>query len=103
LVRDYDQAIADRAVCILLPGTKFTPRCPISTPKAERLLEWFQNNAPELHSWIQQSELNARWFARDPVAAIFCAGLQLDDELVCELEMAAQAIGHRRAAPCRPN
>lgn len=39
-----------------------------------------------LQEWISSSEKNALWFRRDPLAAMRAAGLDIDDELMCELE-----------------
>jgi hypothetical protein len=58
----------------------------------ERLLDWFYSNEAHLHQWVDASVQNAHTFAVDPVTAIRSAGLQLDDELVCELESVARAL-----------
>jgi hypothetical protein len=39
-----------------------------------------------LQEWIALSHKNASWFRRDPLAAMRAAGLDIDDELMCELE-----------------
>jgi hypothetical protein len=39
-----------------------------------------------LQEWISTSEKNASWFRCDPLAAMRAAGLDIDDELMCELE-----------------
>jgi hypothetical protein len=58
----------------------------------ERLLNWFYSNQAHLYQWVDASAQNAHAFASDPVTAIRSAGLQLDDELICELENVASAL-----------
>jgi len=41
----------------------------------------------QLQSWISRSETNAQLFRKDPVSAMRSAGLSIEDDLICELEM----------------
>ena len=45
-----------------------------------------------LQEWLGQSENNARWFARDPMAAMYAADLGLDLKIVEELKTVTAAI-----------
>ena len=65
----------------LLPRKNVVPR------KQDRLILELGKFEDRLQKWIGRSERNARWFQRDPLAAMRAAGLQIDDELMCELEL----------------
>lgn len=46
----------------------------------------------DLQQWIKSSEQNARMFREDPIAAMRAAGLDMEDELICELERILEGI-----------
>lgn len=45
-----------------------------------------------LQQWLQRSEANARWFGRDPIAALRAANLGIEEEVLLELESVTRAI-----------
>jgi hypothetical protein len=49
----------------------------------------------QLQHWISRSPRNARLFRRDPIAAMRAAGLAIEDDLMCELEMVLNGIAKK--------
>lgn len=49
----------------------------------------------QLQLWINRSEDNARLFRQDPVTAMRAAGLAIEDDLICELEMIMGGIARK--------
>jgi hypothetical protein len=49
----------------------------------------------QLQHWINSSEKNARMFREDPIAAMRAAGLDMEDELICELERITHGIARK--------
>ncbi|HKT51134.1 MAG TPA: hypothetical protein VJV96_12585 [Candidatus Angelobacter sp.] len=49
----------------------------------------------QLQHWISRSDENARLFRKDPVAAMRAAGLAIEDDLICELEMIMRGIAQK--------
>lgn len=58
----------------------------------DRLLCALSECEDRLNEWIHRSESNARWFGRDPIAAMQAAKLGLDPALMEELESITSAI-----------
>jgi hypothetical protein len=58
----------------------------------DQLLYALRKCENRLHEWIHRSESNARWFGRDPIAAMQAAGLGIDPGLMNELESITTAI-----------
>ncbi|HEX7289119.1 MAG TPA: hypothetical protein VF532_23245 [Candidatus Angelobacter sp.] len=48
-----------------------------------------------LQQWLQRSEANARWFRRDPIAALRAANLGIEEEVLLELESVMRAIAQK--------
>lgn len=48
-----------------------------------------------LQQWIGRSAANARLFSEDPILAMRSAGLDIDDELICELERLMSGIARK--------
>jgi hypothetical protein len=60
--------------------------------RADRLIEELGKVEGRLQHWINRSESNARMFREDPIAAMRAAGLEIEDELICELERIMHGI-----------
>jgi hypothetical protein len=60
--------------------------------KTDRLIEELGRVEVRLQHWISSSERNARMFREDPIAAMRAAGLEIEDELICELERIMHGI-----------
>jgi len=63
-----------------------TPRRNITARKPERLVAELGRVEGRLQAWIASSGRNAQLFRRDPIAAMREAGLEMEDDLLCELE-----------------
>ena len=73
-----------------------TPRKPAAVRQnTDRLMTELGKVENQLQLWINRSERNARLFRRDPVAAMRAAGLALEDELICELEVIMGGIARK--------
>lgn len=48
-----------------------------------------------LQQWLQRSDANARWFRRDPIAALRAANLGIEEEVLLELESVMRAIAQK--------
>jgi hypothetical protein len=59
---------------------------------ADRLMTELGKVEGQLKSWISRSETNARLFREDPISAMRSAGLSIEDDLICELEMIMRGI-----------
>jgi len=64
----------------VIPRRNIMPRNP------DRLVAALGRYEKRLQAWIAASEKNGRLFRRDPVAAMREAGLEIEDDLICELE-----------------
>jgi hypothetical protein len=53
-----------------------------------------------LQQWLQRSEANARWFGRDPIAALRAANLGIEEEVLLELESVTRAIAQKLKPSC---
>jgi len=49
----------------------------------------------QLQRWIANSRGNAQLFRRDPMAAMRAAGLEIEDDLMCELEAIMRGIAQK--------
>lgn len=73
-----------------------TPRKPALTKqKPDRLMAELARVESQLQLWISRSKENTRLFRQDPVAAMRAAGLTIDDDLICELELIMGGIARR--------
>jgi hypothetical protein len=71
------------------------PQKPAASRKADRLITELGRVEARLQQWIGSSAANARLFSTDPLAAMRSAGLDMDDELMCELEMIMGGIARK--------
>jgi len=62
------------------------PRRNVMPRNTDRLVAALGRHERRLQGWIATSKKNAELFRRDPVAAMREAGLQIEDDLMCELE-----------------
>jgi len=49
----------------------------------------------QLQLWIASSGRNAQLFRTDPIAAMRAAGLEIEDDLMCELEAIMRGIASK--------
>jgi hypothetical protein len=60
--------------------------------KIDPLMQALHGCEPRLRAWLNECELNAELFQRDPLTAIRAANLGIDEELLAELEEALRGI-----------
>jgi hypothetical protein len=70
-------------------------RSSVAATDSERLMNELGQVEGQLQHWISRSEKNARLFRKDPIAAIRAAGLAMEDDLMCELEMILGGIARK--------
>lgn len=63
--------------------------------RPDRLMLELDRFEERLQQWLAASAENAQWFQRDPFTAMRAAGLNMDDELMCELERIMGGIGKK--------
>ncbi len=63
--------------------------------KPDRLISELGRIEARLQQWIGRSAANARLFSRDPIRAMRSAGLDIEDELICELERLMVGIARK--------
>jgi len=62
------------------------PRRNIAARRPDRLIAELGKVEGRLQTWIAASGRNEQLFRRDPIAAMRKAGLEIEDDLLCELE-----------------
>jgi len=62
---------------------------------ADPILRALQDCEARLHHWIQGSPKNASLFQQNPAQALRAAGLNLDEDLLCELETLISGIAKK--------
>ena len=67
----------------------------LSRQSVDRLLHELSARENDLRNWIQRSERNTRWFARDPVSAIRAANLGIDEHILQQLELITLSISRK--------
>ncbi|HEX2328042.1 MAG TPA: hypothetical protein VHN74_04925 [Candidatus Angelobacter sp.] len=67
----------------------------VTQRRPDRLMAELDKFEQRLQQWLAISEDNACWFRRDPFTAMRAAGLDMDDELMCELERIMSGIGKK--------
>lgn len=72
-----------------------TPRKHATRVRPDRLMRALGRIEVDLQQWIRSSAENARMFRQDPIAAMRAAGLDMEDELICELEQITQGIARK--------
>jgi hypothetical protein len=68
------------------------PRRSVVTRRPDRLVDELDRVEGPLQTWIAASGRNARLFRQDPMAAMREAGLEIEDDLLCELEQLMSGI-----------
>jgi predicted TIM-barrel fold metal-dependent hydrolase len=70
-------------------------RSAAAATESDRLINELGKVEGQLQHWISRSDENARLFRKDPVAAMRAAGLAIEDDLICELEMIMRGIAQK--------
>lgn len=73
-----------------------SPKSAFSLPReTSRLMRELNRAEGQLQLWIASSGRNAQLFRTDPMAAMRAAGLEIEDDLMCELEAIMQGIAQK--------
>ena len=67
----------------------------MSRESIEALLQELARKEQQLIEWIQTSERNTQWFAKDPMSAIRAADLGLDEHILQQLEIITASIAKK--------
>jgi len=59
------------------------------------LLNELTAREPQLNQWLERSAMNARWFRKDPIAALRAANLGFNESMLKELETITASIAER--------
>jgi hypothetical protein len=59
------------------------------------LLNELTAREPQLNQWLERSAMNARWFRKDPIAALRAANIGFNDSMLKELETITASIAER--------
>ena len=72
-----------------------TPRRKVVPRNQDRLVAELGKVEGRLQKWLAASGKNAQLFRQDPIAAMREAGLEIEDDLLCELEQLMGGIAAR--------
>lgn len=67
----------------------------MSRESIEALLQELARKEQQLVEWIQRSERNTQWFAKDPMSAIRAANLGLNENILQQLEFITASIAKK--------
>ena len=67
----------------------------MSRESIEALLQELARKEQQLVEWIQTSERNTQWFAKDPMSAIRAANLGLNENILQQLEFITASIAKK--------
>jgi hypothetical protein len=67
----------------------------LTMTNADPLMQALHNCESRLRAWLNECDLNAELFRRDPLTAIRAANLGIDEDLLTELEDALTGIALR--------
>ena len=67
----------------------------VGSSRTDRLMTELGKVEGQLKLWISRSETNAQLFRKDPISAMRSAGLSIEDDLICELEMIMRDIAKK--------
>lgn len=59
------------------------------------LLNELTAREPQLNQWLERSAMNARWFRKDPIAALRAANIGFNESMLKELETITASIALR--------
>jgi hypothetical protein len=76
-------------------GVGHTPGTGIVDDKLAVLLSELTTREPLLNQWLERSAMNARWFRKDPIAALRAANIGFNDGVLNELETITASIAEK--------
>jgi len=86
---------AEARIVSYLFGAGQTPSPGVVDARLSILLGELTTREPELNAWLERSAMNARWFRKDPIAALRAANIGFNDSLLNELESITSSIAEK--------
>lgn len=76
-------------------GVGQTPSTGVVDDRLANLLNELTTREPLLNHWLESSAMNARWFRKDPIAALRAANLGFNESMLSELENITASIAEK--------
>jgi len=86
---------AESRIVSYLFGVGQTPSPGVVDDRLSILLNELTTREPELNKWLERSAMNARWFRKDPIAALRAANIGFNDNILKELESITASIAEK--------
>jgi len=86
---------AEARIVSYLFGVGHTPGTGVVDEKLAILLTELTTREPLLNQWLERSAMNARWFRKDPIAALRAANIGFNESMLKELETIASSIAEQ--------
>ena len=91
-VRPGQFSSSEARIVSYLFGVGQTPNAGVVDGSLAQLLQELTIREPLLNQWLESSAMNARWFRKDPIAALRAANLGIDEVMLKELEAVTASI-----------
>ena len=76
-------------------GVGQTPSTGVVDDRLAHLLNELTTREPLLNHWLESSAMNARWFRKDPIAALRAANIGFNESMLNELENITASIAEK--------
>jgi hypothetical protein len=86
---------AEARIVSYLFGVGHTPGTGVVDERLAILLTELTTREPLLNQWLERSAMNARWFRKDPIAALRAANLGFNESMLTELEIITASIAEK--------
>jgi hypothetical protein len=86
---------AEARIVSYLFGVGQTPSAEAVDDRLSALLNELTTREPQLNTWLERSAMNARWFRKDPIAALRAANIGFNDNILRELESITASIAEK--------
>jgi len=83
---------AEARIVSYLFGVGQTPSTGVVDDNLAALLNELTTREPQLNEWLERSAMNARWFRKDPIAALRASNIGIDEGMLRELESVTASI-----------
>jgi hypothetical protein len=86
---------AEARIVSYLFGVGQTPSAGVVDDRLAGLLHELTTREPLLNQWLERSAMNARWFRKDPIAALRAANIGFNEIMLKELENITTSIAEK--------
>jgi hypothetical protein len=83
---------AEARIVSYLFGVGQTPSTGVVDDNLAALLNELTTREPQLNEWLERSAMNARWFRKDPIAALRASNIGINEGMLRELESVTASI-----------